>query len=290
MVESTPRTGEAAAGQLLDALLRWRCRLAFVFQGQYQNALEAPHVDQVEAERSGAGGIQPLGCITLGQAQQALALPHLGPRERRIQQALGELTDLRAKCHGLADEAVWCAHGVGGALGRVVIRIGRAATLGLAWMDFDECASFVELDQVAIAARLKLRAGRAGRRRRRVQRVLDADVVIRMNGDVFPERHVVGDAVVRQQKSAFLVFEDHQWQLVRGAVVALAGDLQAPPLGLAACVDEVDERAAFPEAAACVLNESFDLGFVFRLSAIPPEICTSSKPLHVPPQLAGSGC
>src|SRR5712692_2343708 len=148
MVESTPRTGEAAAGQLLDALLRWRCRLAFVFQGQYQNALEATHVDQVEAERSGAGGIQPLGCVTLGQAQQPLTLAQLGPRKGCIQQALGELTDLRAKCLGLADETVWCAHRVGGALGRVVIRIGRAATLGFARMDLDQRTGSVELDQV----------------------------------------------------------------------------------------------------------------------------------------------
>ena len=66
MVESTPRTGEAAAGQLLDALLRWRCRLAFVFQGQYQNALEATHVDQVETQRSGTRSIEPLGRVTLG--------------------------------------------------------------------------------------------------------------------------------------------------------------------------------------------------------------------------------
>ncbi len=66
MVESTPRTGEAAAGQLLDALLRWRCRLAFVFQGQYQNALEATYIDQVEAERSGARGLQSFGRVTLG--------------------------------------------------------------------------------------------------------------------------------------------------------------------------------------------------------------------------------
>ena len=66
MVESTPRTGEAAAGQLLDALLRWRCRLAFVFQGQYQNALEATHVDEVETQRSGKRSIEPLGRVTLG--------------------------------------------------------------------------------------------------------------------------------------------------------------------------------------------------------------------------------
>ena len=66
MVESTPRTGEAAGGQRLDALVRWRSWLPLVFQSQHQNALEATHVDQVEAQRSGACGIQPLGRIALG--------------------------------------------------------------------------------------------------------------------------------------------------------------------------------------------------------------------------------
>jgi hypothetical protein len=37
-----------------------------VFQGQYQDALEATHVDQVEAERSGARGIQSFGRVALG--------------------------------------------------------------------------------------------------------------------------------------------------------------------------------------------------------------------------------
>ena len=70
-------------------------------------------------------------------------------------------------------------------------------------MDLDEGARFIELDQVAIAARLQLGARWAGRRRRRVQRVLDADVVIGMDRDVFPERYVVGDAVIRPQVRAF---------------------------------------------------------------------------------------
>ena len=236
MIEGTAGSGETGTGQRLHALVgRWR-RLAFVFQGQHQDALEATHVDQVEAKRSGTRGIQPLGRIAFGQAQQPLTLAQLGPREGCVQQALGELADMRAERHCLPDEAVWCAHGVGGPFGRVVIRIGRAATLGLAWMDLDECSGFVELDQVAIAACLQLGAGRARRRWRRVQRVLDADVMIGVDGHVLPERHVIGDAVVRQQLHPFLIFEDHQWQLAGGAMHALTGDLEAPRSGLAACI------------------------------------------------------
>ena len=58
MIEGTAWSGETAAGQRLNALLNWRCRLPFVFQGQHQNALEATHVDQVEAQRSRARGVQ----------------------------------------------------------------------------------------------------------------------------------------------------------------------------------------------------------------------------------------
>ena len=66
MIEGGSRSGETAAGQRLDALLGWRCRLPFVFQGKYQNALETAHVDQVEAQRAGTRGLQSLGCVTLG--------------------------------------------------------------------------------------------------------------------------------------------------------------------------------------------------------------------------------
>src|SRR5258708_12354228 len=105
MIEGSPRAGETAAGQRLDALLDWRWRLPFVFQGQHQNALEASHVDEVETQRSGTRGIQSFRRVALGQPQQPLALAQLGPRKGCIQQALGELTDLRPKCHGLPAEA-----------------------------------------------------------------------------------------------------------------------------------------------------------------------------------------
>jgi hypothetical protein len=100
--------------------------------------------------------------------------------------------------------------------------------------------------------------------RRRVERVLDADVVIGVNGDVPPEWHVVGDTVVRQQVQAFFILEDHQRQLAGGPMHPLTGDLEAPRSGLAACVGQVDEGAALPEASARVLNEAFDLGLHVR--------------------------
>jgi hypothetical protein len=66
MIEGTAWSGEPAAGQRLHALLGRRYGLAFVFQGQHQNALEATHVDQVEAQRAGTRGVQALGRVAFG--------------------------------------------------------------------------------------------------------------------------------------------------------------------------------------------------------------------------------
>jgi hypothetical protein len=65
MIEGRARSGEAAAGQSVDALLGGRCRLTFVFQGQHENALETADVDQIEAQRSGARCLQAFGRVAL---------------------------------------------------------------------------------------------------------------------------------------------------------------------------------------------------------------------------------
>jgi hypothetical protein len=63
MIEGCAGSSEAAAGQGVDALLSGRCRLAFVFQGEHENALETADVDQIEAERSGARRFQSFGRV-----------------------------------------------------------------------------------------------------------------------------------------------------------------------------------------------------------------------------------
>src|SRR5579859_6618121 len=129
-------------------------------------------------------------------------------------------------------------------------------------MDFDQIPAQIELDQRSITARLELGARRAGRRRRRIQRVLNADVVIGVDGHVAPQRHVVGHAVVRLQMRPLFVLEHHPRELAGRAVDALAGDVAAPYLGSLAAVGEVDEGRALPPALACVPYPGFDVGFV----------------------------
>jgi len=66
MVEGAAGSSEAASRQRLHALVGgWR-RLPFVLQSQHQTAFAAPHVDQVEAQRSGAGRVEPLSRVAFG--------------------------------------------------------------------------------------------------------------------------------------------------------------------------------------------------------------------------------
>jgi len=57
MVEGGPRSREATGWHRPDALLDRRGRTAFLLQRQHHDALQAPHVEQVEAERAGTGGV-----------------------------------------------------------------------------------------------------------------------------------------------------------------------------------------------------------------------------------------
>jgi hypothetical protein len=66
VIEGATGPGEAARWQFLHALVGgWRW-LPFVLEGQHQNAFDAPHVDQVEAPRSGAGRVESLGRVAFG--------------------------------------------------------------------------------------------------------------------------------------------------------------------------------------------------------------------------------
>src|SRR5437870_10259779 len=109
-------------------------------------------------------------------------------------------------------------------------------------MDLDQIPAQIERDQRPITARLELGTRWAGRRRRRIQRVLDADVMIRVNGHVAPQRHVVGHTVVRLQMRPLFVLKHDPGQLAGGAVDALPRDVAAPYLGSLAAIGEVEDR------------------------------------------------
>src|SRR5712691_12920284 len=120
MVEGGPRSSEPTNREWLDALLGWWSRPTPGVQSEDQDPLDAPYLQQVEAERSGAGGIQPLGRVAIRQPQELLTLTQFGPREGSVQQPLGEVTDVRSQLKRLLYHAVRRPHGVGGALWWIV--------------------------------------------------------------------------------------------------------------------------------------------------------------------------
>lgn len=116
MVESRTWSCKACGRQWLDALLGWWRWLTFVLQSQYQDAFDAPHLQQIEAEGACAGGIQSFRRIAVGQAQQLLALAQLRPGEGTFQQPLGKVANVRSQLHCLTHHAVRGTHGVSGPL------------------------------------------------------------------------------------------------------------------------------------------------------------------------------
>lgn len=79
MIEGRARAREAPRWQRLNAVVERQGRLPLVLEGEHQDALQASHIDQVEAERPGARGLQTFGAVALRQPQQLLALAQLGP-------------------------------------------------------------------------------------------------------------------------------------------------------------------------------------------------------------------
>ena len=123
MIESGTGSGESSGGQWLDALIGcWRW-LTFMLQRQHQDAFDAPHLQQIEAERARTCGIQPLRRVAVGQAQQLLALAQLGPGEGSLPGAARRSGRRWAPVSSPTHHAVGGAQGVGGLLGRVVIVI-----------------------------------------------------------------------------------------------------------------------------------------------------------------------
>jgi hypothetical protein len=91
-------------------------------------------------------------------------------------------------------------------------------------------------------------------------------VVVQVNADGTPDRHVKGCAVVGEQMLALVLVEDFSRVLLGRAVPTLASDLAAPGRGLRAHVGEIHEGAALPEATLHVRDESLGVGFIARMT------------------------
>ncbi len=89
--ETLGRPGKAA-GQRHDAPAR--AIRGRALQGGADDGFDAPDVQQLEGERPGAGRIDPVGAVALGESQEFLRLPQTRPRERAPQQHGDELAGL----------------------------------------------------------------------------------------------------------------------------------------------------------------------------------------------------
>ena len=129
MVEARSGSGEAGGGWGYRSVAGER----FQFQGLLQHPLDAADVDEIDRQGTLTGCGQSRGAVALTQSQQVLALPELGPRELAGQESLGELPDAGTQVGSLTDYVLRSTQGVGGALWRVVGRVGGAAAPGFLW-------------------------------------------------------------------------------------------------------------------------------------------------------------
>ena len=67
----------------------------------------------------------------MAQAYELVALSHLGPGQRTVEETAGEFADSRPVLSGAVLDPVRSPHGVGADFLRVVRRVGGAAAAGL---------------------------------------------------------------------------------------------------------------------------------------------------------------
>ena len=149
------------AGRSIRGQRRRVLRLFALLQGLYQDALHPAHVDEIDFQGPAAGGVQPFRGVALPQSYELVALPDLGPRQRTVEQSLGEFGHRRSVLRSTALDPVRSPQGVGGQLRRVVGRVRGAAAARLAEVGLDQLAPVVDADQLAAQADLHLLPRRA---------------------------------------------------------------------------------------------------------------------------------
>src|SRR3990172_7812757 len=87
-------------------------------------------------------------------------------------------------------------------------------------------------------------------------------MVVGMDGDITPVRHVVRLAIPGQQPGLLLFLEDHQWQTFGRSMDSLPGGLKTPQPGLLSNIGKAMEIATFEKALFHVTHAVFDFGFV----------------------------
>jgi len=155
-------------------------RRRWPIERELQDVLQAAHVEQLEGKCVRARLVETVWSVPFAESEQLLRLTQPRPGMRLGQELLRERTDCGADKTCLLNEPLRAAQRVGGALRRIVVRIGSSTALRLTRMDGDQYALRVQPHQLPIAAHLEACAGRAAIPGRRIQRRLETNVVVQV--------------------------------------------------------------------------------------------------------------
>ena len=241
--------------------------MGLAVEGAFDDLLDTSDVDELEEERSPAGGIESFAAVLVGQPQEFLALAELRPREVAGQHRLHEASDVGTLAPSLAEQRVGVSPGVGSQLLGVVVIIGRAAAFFDTLVGLDELALDVDADQLAVAADPDAFADVTGGNG--VEGLLELDVVIGVDFALGPHGRIESLAAEGLERGLLCVLEDDQGALAGGAVHALACGLEAPADRLALNVVAIDPLLAAEEALAQILDPALDVGLGVRCQ-LPP--------------------
>jgi hypothetical protein len=160
-----------------------------VLQRLLEHAGDLLDVDDVELERPRARGINRLGAVGAGQAEQPVDGPHAGPGQRDVEDPVRVDTDREPGrgCLGLKRLDV-AQRVVRGARGQVR-RVGRASAGRLARVGLDQLPAVVELDQPGVGAGVQVPADQLARHR--VERLGHLDVPVPGHLRRREHRHVI---------------------------------------------------------------------------------------------------
>lgn len=124
--------GEDVAGPGETTTGQGHLRNGLLLQALDQDSLYAVHVYDIDFQCSAEGGVQKLGGVALAEAQELVPLPDLGPRQRIIEESLGEFAHRRSQLGRPTLDAVRHPGGVDGQLGGEVVGVSGTAAPGLA--------------------------------------------------------------------------------------------------------------------------------------------------------------
>ncbi len=164
----------------------------------YDDLFNPFDVVQVKGQRPAARLIAAQSAILFSQPQQRLALPDLCPREVSGQQAGHELAHMRPTPLGVVDQPFGVTQRVVRQLSGIISIVGRPMPGLLPLMGFDYLTVVVDAHQTTITTNGDLPADVP--RGHRVGRLLEADMMIRMDFMLRPNRRVEALGRCRQHR------------------------------------------------------------------------------------------